>query len=99
MCSSCVTWSPSRSVQKHTYWSKRSTVPALLLPSALGRTLHKRSVGAGARGKRGNFWSKRSQGGNTGATQHWQLANQVILLGRDGKKLMKQTKPILGRRL
>ena len=61
---------PSRSVQKQTYWSKRSRVSALLEQSVLGR----RSVGAGVRGKRGNFWSKRS----TGASQHWQLASQVM---------------------
>ena len=73
---------------------------ALLEPSApsLGRTLQKRSVGAEPRSKRGNFWSKRSQGGSSGASQNWHLANQyqVIFLGKKWQQINITKQPNTG---
>ena len=85
-------------MKRHTYWSKRSPVPALLEPPALGRTLHKRSVGAEARGKRGNFWSKRSQGGSTGDSHNWQIVNQyqVVFLELRWQQICGPNQPDTG---
>ena len=85
---------PCRLVKRPTYWVNRGPMPALLeqYALALGRTMQKTSAGAEARGKRGTFWSKRSQGSSTGARQKWHLANpyQVIPLRKgDWSKPLK----------